>query len=117
MKAHLNEIISPQQNSRQRSTATLVVLEHNLTRSPIPLLRVLLDASPKGKGEDIHAILICLLHAPSVLITDASQGRPLQVLHPTDRVSNFGAESNATDEALRASNEVLAVIQESKGMT
>jgi len=109
MKTHLSEVITPQKISRGRSTSTLVVLEHNLTRSPIPLLRALLDASLNERREDFHALLICLLHAPSVLIADTSQDGCLRVLDLTSRVSNFGSESS---EASRASSAVLTAIQE-----
>ena len=109
MTTHLSEVITPQQTSRDRSTSTLVVLEHNLTRSSIPLLRVLLDTSPKYKRDDFRALLICLLYAPSVLIADTSQDGCLRVLDLTSRVSTFGSESS---EASRASDEVLTAIQE-----
>ena len=109
MKTHLSEVIAPQKTSRDRSTSTLVVLEHNLTRSPIPLLRTLLGASLKGKKDEFRALLICLLHAPSALIADPPQDGCLRVLDLTSHVSNFGAESS---EAARASNEVLTAIQE-----
>ena len=109
MTTHLSEVIAPQKTSRDKYTSTLVVLEHNLTRSPIPLLRALLGASLKGKKDEFRALLICLLHAPSALIADASQDGCLRLLDLTSHVSNFGSESS---EASRASNEVLTAIQE-----
>jgi hypothetical protein len=109
METHLGGVITPQQSFRDRSTPALVVLEHNLTRSPIPLLRALLGASPKEKKEGFHALLICLLHAPSVLIADAPQDGCLRVLDLTGHVSNFGSESS---EASRTSGEVLTAIQQ-----
>src|SRR5258706_15602610 len=114
MKTHLSEVIAPQKTSRDRSTSTLVVLEHNLTRSPIPLLRALLGASLKGKKDEFRALLICLLHAPSTLIADPSQDGCLQVLDLTSHVSNLGSESC---EASRASIEVLTAIQEGSRTT
>jgi hypothetical protein len=108
MKTYLSEVISPQQTSRDRSTSTLVLLEHNLTRSSIPLLRALLSACLKNKRDDFCALLICLLHAPSVLIADTSQDGCLRVLDLTSSISNFGFESS---EASRASDEVLTAIQ------
>lgn len=109
MKTHLSEVITPQQTSRDKSTSALVVLEHNLTRSSIPLLRALLDASPKNKRDDFRTLLICLLHAPSVLIADTSQDGCLRVLDLTSHVSNFGSESTG---ASRAGDEVLTAVQE-----
>jgi hypothetical protein len=112
MKTHLSEVITPQQSSRQRSSTTLVVLEHNLTRSSVPFLRALLNTPPKEKGVDFRVLLICLLHAPSVLIANVPQDGHFRVLDFTGCVSNFGIESNAANEAPRTSSEVLAVIQE-----
>lgn len=112
MKTHLPEIINPQQISRQGSTSTLVVLEHNATRSSIPLLRALLSTYPKRKREGSHTLVVCLLHAPSILITDASQDGHLRMLDLTGRISNFGSESDATSEAPRTSNDVLTAIRE-----
>ena len=114
MKTHLSEVITPQKTSRDRSTSTLVVLEHNLTRSPIPLLRALLGASQKGKKDEFRGLLICVLHAPSALIADPSQDGCLRVLDLTSHVSNFGSESS---DVLRASNEILTAVQEGSRTT
>jgi len=112
MKTHLSGVMTPQQDPRQRSTSTLVLLEHNLTRSSIPLLRALLDAPLKGKGEDIQTLVICMLHAPSDLVAGASQDGRSRVLDLTDRVSNFVSESNTNNEVPRTGIEVLTAIQE-----
>ena len=109
MKTHLSEVIAPQKTSRDRSTSTLVLLEHNLTRSPIPLLRALLGAPLKAKKDESSALLICLLHAPSALVADPSQDGRLRVLDLTSHVSNFGSESS---EVSRANVEILTAIQE-----
>jgi hypothetical protein len=115
MKTHLSNVITPQKNSLSRSTSTLVVLEHNLTRPSIPLLRAMLNASLQEKGEDTRALVICLLHAPSVLVAKASQDRCSRVLDLTDHIPNFDSESNAAGESLRTSSEVLTAIQEGEG--
>lgn len=112
MKTHLGEVITPQQSPHQKSTSTLVVLEHNLTRSPVPLLRALLNESPRGKEEGIQALVICLLHDPSVLVANASQNSCLQVLDLTDHISTFGPKSNTTSGTPSTSSELLMAIQE-----
>lgn len=111
MKTHLSEVITPWQSPQQKSTFTLVVLEHNLTRSPIPLLRALLNEYPKAKEKGIQALVICLLHAPSVLVANAQDSR-LGVLDLTDHVSQFGSKFNATSGAPRTSSELFTAIQE-----
>jgi len=112
MKAHLSDVITPQQSPQRKSASTLIVLEHNLTRSSIPFLRALLNESLKEKEKGIQALVICLLYAPSVLVADTYQDGHLRVLDLTDHVSTFGSESNTDSEAPKTRSELLTAIQE-----